>query len=488
MSAALQQTPAITGPAPANTSIVPLKAGGMVQAFVPTTYDEAWRMSQGIVQGGFNPPSLKSPQAVMQAIVYGLEVGMKPFMALRNIAIINNRPCVWGDALPGLVYASGLCEFIEVTYEGEGEALTAICTTQRKGSPRPVTDRFSVADAKKAGVWGKQGPWSQYPRRMLGIRARSFLLRDTFPDVLGGINVAEEVMDLPPEEYQDITPPPAPPAEEAESSAATAPAIQRKPRAARKASAAPPAAEPEGQQSDAADAAVASDAPPAPIEDATYSEVPPAADEAAPDHADPETGEIRSEEEVWEDYTKSLAADQTEADIGATWDRFEGEIKGNGPGFTAKCSDAYLKRRDAIRGETPEQRRARLKPAYDDGVASFYNGRKRTLGVPKAFKDGGELEKTWWKGYENADQGREPNPAAAAPPPADDTFPGDKPPAADAPPAAPSEAAIDAAYEMGRQAKIKGMSSRALPGEFRAEGREDEALAWRQGYDDASKG
>ena len=475
----------IPGTNVAVTQKAPLAAGGAVTAFVPQTLDEVWRFSEIVSAGGFAPPGLRSPQAVMVAIMHGAEVGLTPFAAIKNIAVINNRPTIWGDGCVGIVRASGLCEYIKETISGAENDWTATCAVKRKGEPEEVRT-FSVADAKRAGVWGKSGPWTQYPKRMLGIRARSFALRDVFPDVLGGLVIREEVEDST--DMIDVTPPPAPPAEEEESSAATAPAIQRKPRAARKASAAPPAAEPEGQQSDAADAAVASDAPPAPIEDATYSEVPPAADEPAPDHVDPETGEIRSEDEVWEDYTKSLAADQTEADIGATWDRFEGEIKGNGPGFTAKCSDAYLKRRDAIRGETPEQRRARLKPAYDDGVASFYNGRKRTLGVPKAFKDGGELEKTWWKGYENADQGREPNPAAAAPPPADDTFPGDKPPAADAPPAAPSEAAIDAAYEMGRQAKIKGMSSRALPGEFRAEGREDEALAWRQGYDDASKG
>jgi hypothetical protein len=37
----------------------------------------------------------------------------------------------------------------------------------------------------------------QYPKRMRQMRARAFALRDVFPDVLRGLPVAEEVMDMP---------------------------------------------------------------------------------------------------------------------------------------------------------------------------------------------------------------------------------------------------------------------------------------------------
>jgi hypothetical protein len=57
--------------------------------------------------------------------------------------------------------------------------------------------RFSVSDAKKAGLWGKSGPWTQYPKRMLQLRARGFALRDAFPDVLKGLVTAEEAQDYP---------------------------------------------------------------------------------------------------------------------------------------------------------------------------------------------------------------------------------------------------------------------------------------------------
>jgi hypothetical protein len=59
----------------------------------------------------------------------------------------------------------------------------------------PVVRTFSEADAKKAGLWGKAGPWQQYPSRMLQMRARSWALRDAFPDALRGLGIREEVAD-----------------------------------------------------------------------------------------------------------------------------------------------------------------------------------------------------------------------------------------------------------------------------------------------------
>lgn len=70
----------------------------------------------------------------------------------------------------------------------------AVCIAKRHGSS-PVTARFSVMDAKRAGLWTKAGPWQTYPRRMLQMRARSFALRDAFPDVLKGLISVEEALD-----------------------------------------------------------------------------------------------------------------------------------------------------------------------------------------------------------------------------------------------------------------------------------------------------
>jgi hypothetical protein len=115
--------------------------------------------------------------------------------SLQSIAVINGRPTIWGDAALALVQSSPQCLYVREYTEGEGDNLTAVCEVQRRGYPQPTVAKFSVADAKKASLWGKTGPWSQYPSRMLALRARGFALRNAFADALRGLVTAEEAQD-----------------------------------------------------------------------------------------------------------------------------------------------------------------------------------------------------------------------------------------------------------------------------------------------------
>jgi hypothetical protein len=144
----------------------------------------------------FVPRGTTVPKA-MVAIQYGYEVGLTPMQALQNVSVINGKPSVWGDAMPGLVMASGLLEDIHEDFQGTGDDFSAVCTVKRRGVSSPVTRKFSVKMAKRANLYGKQGPWTQYTSRMLQMRARSFCLRDAFPDVLRGMIAVEEAMDYP---------------------------------------------------------------------------------------------------------------------------------------------------------------------------------------------------------------------------------------------------------------------------------------------------
>ena len=131
---------------------------------------------------------------VFLAVQMGAEVGLTPMQAIQSIAVINNRPSLWGDGLIGVVRASGVCGFITETIEGEGASRTAWCETRRTDNNETVKRSFSWADAEKANLTGK-GPWKSYPNRMLAMRARSWCLRDAYPDVLKGLHSADELAD-----------------------------------------------------------------------------------------------------------------------------------------------------------------------------------------------------------------------------------------------------------------------------------------------------
>jgi hypothetical protein len=136
------------------------------------------------------------PEKCAGAIAFGAELGLAPMQALQCIANINGRPSIWGDSAKALCLASPVCEGIEETIEGEGTPNPkAVCVCKRRGHAHSVRSEFSVEDAKRAALWGKAGPWTQYPRRMLQLRARGFALRDAFPDILRGLVTAEEAQD-----------------------------------------------------------------------------------------------------------------------------------------------------------------------------------------------------------------------------------------------------------------------------------------------------
>lgn len=170
------------------------------RGFAPATLTEAIQFSDMLSSSSMVPKAYQGkPQDILVCVQWGYEMGLAPMQALQNIAVINGKPSVYGDAMMALVQASPVCEDVEEYFENEGTPNpVAVCIAKRKNR-KPVVAKFSVEDAKRAGLWGKQGPWSAYPKRMMQMRARGFALRDAFPDVLKGLISAEEAADYPDE-------------------------------------------------------------------------------------------------------------------------------------------------------------------------------------------------------------------------------------------------------------------------------------------------
>ena len=160
------------------------------------SFDDAFRFAGMVAKSDFAPKDFRGkPEACLLAIQHGAELGLSPLQSLQSITVINGRPSIYGDAAKACCLASAICEYIRETVTGDGEQMVATCVAKRRGNAEPTTVSFSAADAKKAGLWGKSGPWTQYPKRMLQMRARGFALRDAFADVLRGLVTAEEAQD-----------------------------------------------------------------------------------------------------------------------------------------------------------------------------------------------------------------------------------------------------------------------------------------------------
>ena len=234
-----------TVPAPANAQVA-VVTQTQAPAKAPITFgdsgvklasiEDAFRFSVAVVKSGLAPKGFQSAEAVMIAIQHGAEIGLPPMASLQSIAVINGRPGIFGDAALALVRGSGLCvhhgeaetndvsdpifrelqfamfekneaetkrlsrEFVlaQAKHKRGAEDFGVTVATARKGGML-MFERFTVGDAKAAKLWGKPGPWTDYPTRMLKFRARGFSLRDNYGDVLKGMRTTEELRDMPPE-------------------------------------------------------------------------------------------------------------------------------------------------------------------------------------------------------------------------------------------------------------------------------------------------
>ena len=222
-----------TEPKSKETDRPPIAMNG--RGLVLNSLDDAWRFAQYVVKAGM-AGSMTGPEQVLIAMQCGAEIGLSAMQSIQNIYVVRGRPTVFGDALPGLVLPTGLlekfdewfedctlCQQCEAAIKADGicryckgrgytrvlrvpdkptDDFRACCyTLRRNGVSRETT--FSVADAKRAGLWekrtekGSPTPWVTHPGRMLTWRARTWNFRDQFADVLKGLSVKEEIDELP---------------------------------------------------------------------------------------------------------------------------------------------------------------------------------------------------------------------------------------------------------------------------------------------------
>lgn len=186
-----------------NLPSVKADSKGLLQ---PRTIDEEFRMASAYSQSGMVPKEYTGlPAKVFTAMQYARELGLKPLTAMREVAVINGRPSIFGSLPLSLVRASGKLrkireflfddDYLEINYTNKNlnkQVFGACCIVHRvDDEPREFV--FTADDARQAGLLDSKDEacWTKYPRVMMKYRARTMALRDVFPDIIGGIAIAE---------------------------------------------------------------------------------------------------------------------------------------------------------------------------------------------------------------------------------------------------------------------------------------------------------
>lgn len=173
-------------------------------------------------------------QTAVGAIMKGRELGKPALWALQWIAMVRDKPTIWGAGLRALACERDYCGGIESgALTGPGakaaidvwgksdnlmrrELVSNLAVRLRevgKAADQPsywigwamtlhmrhgmvFVSLFDSIDARNAGlIGGRGGMYEKFPRRMFAARATGYLIRDVYPECMVGDMTAEEALD-----------------------------------------------------------------------------------------------------------------------------------------------------------------------------------------------------------------------------------------------------------------------------------------------------
>jgi len=168
----------------------------------PRDLSEALRLATMLLKSQLIPKQFDTPEKIVVAMQYCRELNLPCLTGMRQIAVINGSPSLWGDLPLSLAYKSGLLvELEEYVFDRKGtkisienknltdEVYGGYCKGRRKDG-KVMESVFTLEDAANADLLGKFG-WKKYPKDMLTYRARGRVLKNLVPDALNGISIAE---------------------------------------------------------------------------------------------------------------------------------------------------------------------------------------------------------------------------------------------------------------------------------------------------------
>ena len=152
--------------------------------------DNIAAFAEQVCRTSFVPKAYRNDAAaVTAAILVGRELGLPPMTALRHVQVVEGSPGLSAEYKRARVLAAG--HRLDIT-EHTTEACTV--TGHRKGH-EPVTVRYTMKDARTAGLVKDRGAWMTRPRRMLFARASTEVVDALFSDLTNGLPTAELLED-----------------------------------------------------------------------------------------------------------------------------------------------------------------------------------------------------------------------------------------------------------------------------------------------------
>lgn len=151
----------------------------MIKSIAPTMKDARY----------FGVSRTEQAEAIM---LKGHELGLPLTSSFDYIHAIQDKLSLSPKGALALIYRSGLLESIEIKHSDDPKSVYVEVAMKRRGG-LSHTRKFSVEDAKTAGIYKNKGGWENYPINMCQWRAVGYCIDVLFPDVTGGLYRFEEL-------------------------------------------------------------------------------------------------------------------------------------------------------------------------------------------------------------------------------------------------------------------------------------------------------
>lgn len=125
----------------------------------------------------------KQPANLLFAFELADSLGVPRISALSDIHVIDGKPTASANLIGALVRKAG--HKLRVNSTATWCEAVIIRADDPDFVPEPI--RWDETRARQAGLWGRKGPWSQYPGQMLRARAVTEAARTWAPDALMGV-------------------------------------------------------------------------------------------------------------------------------------------------------------------------------------------------------------------------------------------------------------------------------------------------------------
>lgn len=156
-------------------------------------FERAEQIAVRLSKSSLLPSAVRGNPADLAVImITGHELGLSPMQALRGLHVVEGRPVLSADLIVGLVKKHPACKYFRLV---ESTDERATYETLREGDPEPTRITWTIQQAAKAGLTGRQN-WRAHPAAMLRARASAALARAVYPDVAMGIYDPDEALDF----------------------------------------------------------------------------------------------------------------------------------------------------------------------------------------------------------------------------------------------------------------------------------------------------